>query len=223
MAGRGDPVTPAPGPRRQAGGDAAPLDGVADVVAALRRGAVVGVPTDTVYGLAVDPSVPGSTDALFVVKRRPEGLDLPVLVATMEQFEALLGPGPGSTLARRLARALWPGACTIVVTRRPGLDWALGAGVQTIGVRCPAHDVVRHLCADVGPLATTSANLHGEPPCTEAAAVAGLFEGQIAAVLDGGRCDGAPSTVVDVTSGEPTCLRQGALAWADVTAAADAG
>jgi tRNA threonylcarbamoyl adenosine modification protein (Sua5/YciO/YrdC/YwlC family) len=193
------------------------------VVAALRAGAVVGIPTHTVYGLAVDPSVPGSTDALFALKRRPEGLDLPVLVGTMEQFEDLMGPGPGSVVARRIARALWPGACTVVVTRRAGLDWALGARAGTIGLRCPAHDLARRLCTEVGPLATTSANLHGEPPCTEAAALLRLFDGELGAVLDGGPCDGAPSTVVDATTATPTCLRQGALAWTEVVAAAGAG
>jgi len=191
-----------------------------DVMDALRSGSVVALPTDTVYGLAVDPTVPGATARLFAVKSRPEEVDLPVLVGTLEQFEALVAPGAAAAAARRLARVLWPGALTIVVPRRPGLDWALGAHGDTVGVRCPGHAVVRRLCAEVGPLATTSANLHGAPPCTTAGAVARLFGDRVAAVVDGGECDRPPSTVVDVVDGTPRCLRQGGVPWSAVTAAA---
>jgi tRNA threonylcarbamoyl adenosine modification protein (Sua5/YciO/YrdC/YwlC family) len=192
-----------------------------DALAALRRGAVVAVPTDTVYGLAVDPTHPGATDALFSIKGRPAGSDLPVLVASIEDADRLAGPAGLGPTSRHLAEVFWPGALTIVVARRSGLGWALGEHVTTIGLRCPDHVLARRLCADIGPLATTSANLHGLPPCTDAAAVHAVFADRIAAIVDGGRCDGAPSTVVDVTGEVPRCLRVGAIAWTEVVGAAD--
>ena len=185
-------------------------------VAALRSGTVVAIPTDTVYGLAVDPTMPGGTDTLFALKDRPRSLELPVLVASVEQAEALAGPAGLSPLARHLADVFWPGALTIVVPRRPGLSWALGGSAGTIGLRVPDHAVARALCGEVGALATTSANVHGEPPCTEADAVMRSF-GPTVVVVDGGRCDGAPSTVVSALD-DVRCLREGAVAWDDVLA-----
>jgi L-threonylcarbamoyladenylate synthase len=190
--------------------------------AALRAGAVVALPTDTVYGLAVDPSVAGSTGVLFALKARPETVDLPVLIATIEQAESLAGPTGLSSVALRLAHAFWPGPLTMVVPRRPGLDWVLGAHAQTIGLRVPDHAVARALCHEVGPLATTSANRHGEAPCADAECVRRAF-GPGVVVVDGGRCAGAPSTVVSVVDDVPRCIREGALTWADVIAAAGEG
>jgi len=204
-----DPTNPGPG-------------GFEDAAAALRAGAVVAIPTDTVYGLAVDPTRPGATDALFALKARPASLDLPVLVGSVDQADALAGPGGLSPTARRLAQAFWPGALTVVVPRRSGLDWALGAGVGTIGLRLPDHRVARALCNGVGALATTSANLHGEAPCTDAASVARVFGSRVV-VVDGGRCAGATSTVVSVLDDTPRCLREGAVPWADVAAVLGVG
>lgn len=197
----------------------APRSGAPDVLAAaadaLRHGRIVGIPTDTVYGLAADPTRPGATAALFAAKGRPAQLELPVLVADLAQAEALAGPEGMAPVARRLAGAFWPGALTLVVTRRRGLDWELGGDGATIGLRCPAHDLVRSLCSEVGPLATTSANRHGEPPLTTARALVAEF-GPDMAVVDGGRCDSLPSTVVDLTAATPRCLRQGAVPFLDV-------
>ena len=191
---------------------------LAQAVATLRAGGVVAIPTDTVYGLAVDPSVPGATDDLFAFKSRPQALDLPVLVGTIEQAEALAGPAGLPPVARCLAGVFWPGALTIVVPRRRGLDWVLGAHAGTIGLRVPDHPVARALCDEVGALATTSANVHGEEPCTDANAVRRAF-GPGVVVVDDGVCTGSPSTVVDVVDGTPRCLREGAVPWAEVVAA----
>ncbi len=198
------------------------MRGFDDAVAALRAGAVVAIPTDTVYGLAVDPTRPGATDALFGLKDRPESLDLPVLVGSFDQADALAGTAGLSPAARRLAHTFWPGALTVVVPRRAGLDWALGASVHTIGLRLPDHATARALCDEVGALATTSANLHGEAPCTEAVAVERLFGSRVV-VIDGGRCAGEPSTVVSVLEDTPRCLREGAVPWADVAAVLGVG
>jgi L-threonylcarbamoyladenylate synthase len=183
-------------------------------LAALRRGEVVAIPTDTVYGLAVDPDRAGSTGVLFALKARPPSLDLPVLVANEEQA-GRLSEGGLPAPARRLAAAFWPGGLTIVVRRRAQLAWEIGPHADTIGLRVPDHVVARALCREVGPLATSSANLHGEEPCVDAASVAAVFGDRIV-VVDGGRCDGVPSTVVAVVDDAPRCLREGAVPWADV-------
>jgi L-threonylcarbamoyladenylate synthase len=188
------------------------------IAAALRRGSVCAIPTDTVYGLAADPGRPGATEALFVLKGRPPGLALPVLVASAAQAEQLAGPAGLSPAARALADRFWPGALTIVVRRRPHLDWDLGGDPATIGLRCPGHPLARRLCRRVGPLATTSANRHGQAPLVSAEEVRAEF-GDSVAVLDGGRCDGAPSTVVDVCDGPPRLLRQGGVPWDEVLGA----
>jgi tRNA threonylcarbamoyl adenosine modification protein (Sua5/YciO/YrdC/YwlC family) len=183
---------------------------------ALRGGAVVAIPTDTVYGLAVDPTRPGATERLFALKARPDSAALPVLVADAAQAAELAGDG-WSPPARALAARFWPGALTIVCRRRPDLDWELGGDASTVGLRAPAAELARRLCAAVGPLATTSANRHGRPPLETAAAVSGEF-GPSLVVVDGGHCGGVPSTVVDVTVDPVRCLRAGGVDMAEVLA-----
>jgi L-threonylcarbamoyladenylate synthase len=194
--------------------DAAGLDAA---VGALAAGHVVVIPTDTVYGLAVDATVVGATDRLFAVKGRPRRLPLAVLVGDTEQAWSIIDPGwgEGSEWARRLAGRYWPGALTLVVPRAP--DWGadLGEDGGTVGVRCPDHGWVRALCRQAGPLATTSANLHGGTTPANAAEVAALLGSALAVVVDGGPCSGLASTVVDATVEPPAVLRRGALdlAW----------
>jgi L-threonylcarbamoyladenylate synthase len=194
-----------------------PLDaaGLARATAALGGGAVIAIPTDTVYGLAALPTLPEATERIFAAKHRPLDLVLPVLVADAAQA---LDLGQGlSPAAERLMARHWPGPLTVVLERAPAAaDLALGGGSQTIGLRCPDHDGVRELCALVGPLATTSANRHGEPPITDARTVADTFGAELALVLDGGECAGLPSTVVDCTQDPPRLLREGRLAWSDL-------
>lgn len=180
---------------------------------ALRRGEVVGIPTDTVYGLAVIPSLPGAVDGLFIAKGRPASVPVAVLVSDADAAQAL----SEATLPGALIDRHWPGPLTLVVRRRADVDWELGGDPTTIGVRCPDHTLVRELSASVGPLATTSANLHGRPSPTSASGVADEMLGApVALVLDGGECAGAPSTVVDVTAESPVVLREGALRERDL-------
>ncbi len=181
-------------------------------VAALEAGLVVVIPTDTVYGLAVDPRRPGATGRLFAIKERPTDAALPVLAADAVAAFALTDEV--SAQAARLASRFWPGGLTLVVPRRPGLALDLGgADDTTIGVRVPDHDLVRELTRRVGPLAATSANLHGRPtPATAEEVVAQLGAADVAVVIDGGRCAGAPSTVVACTGHDAVVLREGRIA-----------
>ncbi len=199
-------------------GDPLPEAAIAAAGRAIGQGDIVGLPTDTVYGLAADPFRTGAADRLFRIKGRPRSVELPVLVADEGQALGLVTSVPA--VGRRLMAAFWPGALTLVLPRRPELEADLGDDDATIGVRCPDHPVPQALCARVGPLATTSANRHGMEPATTAAAVAAL-DG-VAVVLDAGPCAGAPSTVVDCTGVEPKLLREGRIPWADVQAVAAA-
>jgi tRNA threonylcarbamoyl adenosine modification protein (Sua5/YciO/YrdC/YwlC family) len=184
-------------------------------VGALLAGGAVVLPTDTVYGVATATAVPGSTASLFRLKQRPTDVALPVLCADEASARSLAGallPAAEALMAR-----CWPGPLTIVVPRRPGLGLDLGGPDDaTIGLRVPAAGVVRAIAGRVGPLACSSANRHGQPtPATAPEAAAALGDG-IAAVVDGGPCDGAPSTVVGWEGEELRILRHGALGADDI-------
>jgi L-threonylcarbamoyladenylate synthase len=194
-------------------------DGFDAAVEALGRGSVVALPTDTVYGLAVVPSIPGAVDRLFALKERPQDVALPVLVSTWDDVGAVAGRL--DTAAHRLAVRYWPGPLTVVVPRADGFSVDLGGpqARKTVGVRWPDHPVVQRLGRRLGPLAVTSANLHGSRPASTASEVVAAFSGAdgLAVVLDGGRCDGLPSTVVECRGPAVRCLREGAVPWDEMT------
>jgi L-threonylcarbamoyladenylate synthase len=174
--------------------------------AALRVGEAIVVPTDTVYGLA---ALPSSMEPLYALKGRPESLPIAVLVDSLDQAASVVAM---SGVAARLARAFWPGPLTIV---RPRLD-----ATGTLAVRCPDHVFIHLLARRVGPLAVTSANRHGEATPTEARDAAASLTGDVALVIDGGPCQGVPSTVVDATGAQLTIIRAGPITDEQVRAAA---
>lgn len=194
----------------------APLVGVADpsaldqAVAVLGSGGTVVLPTDTVYGLAALPSVDGATQALFDLKGRSGDHPLAVLVADLDQALDLVSfdePSVGRWMAE-----LWPGPLTIVLRRSAvASGLALGGGPTTIGIRCPDHSFVRELAAEVGPVATTSANRTGEPTPIDAGAAAASLVGAVDLVVDGGPAGTLASTVVDASGDEWSILREGAI------------
>ncbi len=193
---------------------------------ALAGGAVVAVPTDTVYGLAVDPMQPDAVDLLFRLKGRPPDVPLAILAAGREQVDMVAGRMGAA--AEALAERFWPGPLTLVVPRRSSFTADLGGSTsarQTVGVRRPDHPVVVALCRMLGPLAVTSANLHGRPPATTAEAVGAAWAGadQPAVILDGGTCDGVPSSVVECSGVAMVCLREGGLPWSTITGAPTTG
>lgn len=202
-------------------GAASDPDAVDQAVALLRAGEVVAIPTDTLYGVAVDPFRAGAVDRLFMVKDRPRGVALAVLIGSPDDLDDLV-EGPVDPVARHWISRFWPGGLTIVVPRRRQLRDAevldLGGDPDTIGVRCPDHRLVRELCRRVGPLATTSANRHGEPTPPDAEGVAAALGAGVGLVLDGGICRGEPSTVVAVDdAGEPQVLREGRIPVSELT------
>jgi len=186
---------------------------------ALASGLAVALPTDTVYVLAVDPFVPGASDRLFELVERPREQDLPVLVASVWQALNLATSVPDA--ARRVMDRCWPGPLTVVLPRDPEVAADLGDDDLTIGVRMPDHPVPLLLCRDVGPLAVATLGAQGDPDVETAEEVAEEFEDEdVSVVLDGGRCHGLPSTVVDATGEDLHLIREGRLPWATVLEAA---
>lgn len=182
----------------------------------LGRGGLVVLPTDTVYGLAARPDVPGATDMVFRAKHRHRGLTLPVLVASARDVDrvAVLNAG-----ARKLADRFWPGPLTVVLRRtQRSLAWELGGREGgTVGVRVPDHEVARALLAMTGPLAVTSANPSGEPTPQACDDVRAALGDAVAVYLCAGSSSGdTPSTVVDLTAPDPRILREGAVPARDV-------
>lgn len=178
--------------------------------AALEAGEPVVLATDTVYGVAALPSVAGATARLYALKDRRPDVPLAVLVGDPADLDALAaGPDPRRAA---LVAAHWPGPLTVVARRAGALvGWDLGGDPTTVGVRCPDHPVVRAVARRVGPIATTSANRHGQPTPVTAAEAAASLTAEVAVVADGGTLAGRASTVVDTTTEPWRVLREGEL------------
>ena len=176
-------------------------------------GYVVAIPTDTLYGLAVNPFNVAAVARLFEVKGRPAGRALPLIAADQDQITALLGPL--SPDCERLAEQFWPGPLTMLMPAPRALAPEVTAGSGKVGVRVPAHDVARAICRAAGmPLTATSANVSGQPETTDPDEVERTLGDVIDLLIDTGRTPGhRPSTIVDVSQAPPRLLRAGAIPW----------
>lgn len=185
-------------------------EGLSSAVAALRRGELVVVPTDTVYGVAADAFTPSAVSALLAAKARGRDLPVPVLVGSLRMLEGVVDVL--SPQARELIDACWPGALTIVVRHSPALAWDLGETRGTVAVRMPLHPVALELLAQTGPLAVSSANRSGLPPAVTLDQAFGQLGEAVTVYLDAGPCrEPVPSTIVDLTGDPPRLLRAGAI------------
>jgi L-threonylcarbamoyladenylate synthase len=186
----------------------------------LEAGRIVGIPTETVYGLAVLPD-PVALALLVEAKRRSADKGIALLADSIAQVRRLATLTP---VAEVQAKAFWPGALTLVLPQRADhpLPDLLTGGRPTIGVRLPNHPVPRALARILGPLAVSSANISGQPDSTTAQQVVASVGDEVALVLDDGPVrGGVPSTVVACPAdGEIQILRAGAITEADVRAAA---
>lgn len=180
-------------------------------------GGLVAFPTDTFYGLGVDPFNEAALERLFAVKGRSAGAPVPLLLADAGGIAAVArGPVPPGAL--RLAEAFWPGALTLVVLKASRLPDAVSAGRDTVGVRVPDHPAPRAIARAAGrPVTGTSANRSGHPPLKRAEEVAAEL-GDAVDLIVPGECGGhaTPSTVVDFTRGRPTVVREGAVPLAEI-------
>jgi L-threonylcarbamoyladenylate synthase len=190
--------------------------GRAEAIYVLRRGGLVGIPTDTVYGIGVALDAPNGIERLFAAKGRPPDKAIVLLVSDIGQAERA---GRFGQAARALASAAWPGALTLVVPRRPEvrLPELLTGGQLTIGLRLPGHGTARALARALGPLPVTSANLAGQPDLTNAPGVQIELGEALDLILDGGPAPGGmPSTVVRCDGWETEVLRVGAISPARI-------
>ncbi|MBB4659716.1 L-threonylcarbamoyladenylate synthase [Parvularcula dongshanensis] len=192
-------------------------EGIERAARRLATGGLVGVPTETVYGLAADASDGEAVASVFTAKGRPRFNPLIVHVADPAAAEALVDTSPE---ARRVMSAFWPGPLTLVLPTKAAAPIAslASAGLPSLAIRCPAHEVARALLARFGrPFVAPSANPSGGVSPTTARHVAeGLPD---VPVLDGGPCEvGVESTIVGLAGKRPTLLRPGSVLAADVEA-----
>jgi len=185
--------------------------GLEQAADAVRRGELVVLPTDTVYGLGTDAFSPDAVASLLAAKGRGRDLPVPVLVGSPRTLDGIATGLSGT--ARALVEAFWPGGLTIVATVAPSLQWDLGDTGGTVAVRMPLHPVAIDLLQKTGPMAVSSANISGQPPATTLDEAVDQLGEAVSVYLDGGPSgDPVPSTIVDVTGDVPRLLRAGALA-----------
>lgn len=191
-------------------------DVVARIADVIKRGGIVAIPTDTLYGLAVDPRDSCAVARLFELKGRAAAATLPIVAADATQVRERAGRL--SPIAERLAARFWPGPLALVVDAHRDLVAGVRAPDASVAVRVPAHEVPRAIARALhAPLTATSANRSGEPPAADAPAVLRAFGADLDAIVDAGPAPGgAPSTIVDARGDEPHLVRQGAVAWAAV-------
>jgi L-threonylcarbamoyladenylate synthase len=191
--------------------------GVDAAVAALRRGDLVVLPTDTVYGVAADAFTPAAVQRLLAAKGRGRDMPVPVLVGAWRTLDGLASSV--SPTARSLVEAFWPGPLTLIVPAAASLAWDLGETRGTVAVRMPLDPVALAVLEQTGPLAVSSANRTGSPPPAEAAQARSQLGTSVAVYLDGGPTgDPVPSTIVDLTGDRPRVVRAGALPTDQVSA-----
>lgn len=177
----------------------------------IRRGELVGIPTETVYGLGANGLDEVAVDRIYEAKGRPKDNPFILHIAEPKEMEAICHSIPESAWA--LAHRYWPGPLTMVLPVKDCVPKRTVAGLNTVGVRCPAHKATRTLIRLSGvPIAAPSANISGKPSTTTAEHVLHDMDGRIAAIIDGGPCAvGVESTIIDLTSDVPRLLRPGGI------------
>ncbi|WP_294180341.1 L-threonylcarbamoyladenylate synthase [uncultured Schumannella sp.] len=195
--------------------------------AALGRGELVVIPTDTVYGVAADAFSPDAVEALLEAKGRDRTSPPPVLVPGIPTLDALAEVVP--TEVRRLVEEFWPGGLTVILRARASLDWDLGETRGTVALRQPSDPIALELLSETGPLAVSSANLTGEPAATTAEEAERMLGERVAVYLDAGPVGSAypsadprsGSTIVDATAlehpeGKLRIVRHGVIPDAEI-------
>lgn len=184
--------------------------GIAEAVSAVRRGELIVMPTDTVYGIAADAFVGPAVAALLEAKGRGRDVPPPVLVGSVRAATALVEDL--GTYGQDLIDEFWPGALTLVCRANPNLMWDLGETKGAVAIRMPMHELAVELLKETGPMAVSSANLAGRPPARDAAEAEKTLGDAVSVYLDAGVSGHAdPSTIVDLTGSVPRLLRAGAV------------
>ena len=180
----------------------------------LRRGGLVAIPTETVYGLAANALDGEAVKRIYQAKGRPSDNPLIVHISDFSQLAPLVREVPEA--AKRLAAVFWPGPLTIILPKSDLVPTTTSGGLDTVAVRCPSHPTARAVIDAAGvPLAAPSANLSGKPSPTTFRHVQEDLTGRVDALLDGGDCAvGVESTVLTLAQGTPRILRPGGITLA---------
>lgn len=190
-------------------------EGVAAAVEAVRRGELVVLPTDTVYGVGADAFAPDAVAAILAAKGRGREMPPPVLVPSAATVDGLATGVPA--YARDLIKAFWPGPLTLVLYAQSSLMWDLGDTNGTVALRMPQDDTALKLLGEVGPMAVTSANVSGQPPATTILDAAAQLGSAVSVYLDAGpAAGGLASTILDCTGEAPVILRAGAVSVSQI-------
>ena len=192
------------------------LDTAADI---LRRGGLLGIPTETVYGLGANGLDPVAVEHIFEAKGRPQDNPLILHIPSAQWLPRYCEDIPSA--AYLLAEQFWPGPLTMILRRRDLVPDVVTAGLDTVGMRCPAHPLCREIIHRAGvPVAAPSGNTSGRPSPTTAAAMLEDMDGKIDGIVDGGPCAvGVESTIVDLTVTPPRLLRPGGVTLEQLRAA----
>ena len=184
----------------------------------LRAGGLVGIPTETVYGLAANAFDGAAVAKIFAAKGRPMDNPLIVHISAIDQIQTLVAKFPPR--AQQLAAAYWPGPLTIILPKSDRIPDEVSAGLPTVAVRFPQHPVARAIIDAAGvPLAAPSGNRSGKPSPTCAAHMRADMDGRIDAIVDGGDCGvGVESTVITLAGARPRLLRPGGITLAQLRA-----
>ena len=177
----------------------------------LRRGGLLGIPTETVYGLGANGLDGEAVGRIFAAKGRPQDNPLILHIPSADWLERYCEDIPPSAYA--LAERFWPGPLTMILRHKPIVPDAVTAGLDTVGMRCPAHPVCRAIIAAAGvPVAAPSGNTSGRPSPTNMADMLEDMDGKIDGIVDGGPCAvGVESTIIDLTCVPPRLLRPGGI------------
>ena len=183
----------------------------AQAAAILREGGLVGIPTETVYGLGANGLDPQAVARIFAAKGRPQDNPLILHIPEASWLDRYCQSIPERAWA--LAEAFWPGPLTLILPRKPEVPDAVTAGLDTVGMRCPAHPLCRAIIRLAGvPVAAPSGNTSGRPSPTTAQHMLEDMDGKIDAIVDGGPCTvGVESTILDLTETTPRLLRPGGI------------
>ena len=181
-----------------------------EAVECLKSGGIVAVPTDTVYGLGADPFNANAVQRLYMLKGRPDGKPIPLVLSSVDDVHRVAQNLPDYFF--HLTDRFWPGGLTIIVEAKDLLP-ILTAGGNTVGVRIPNNPLLLKILQTFGgPAAITSANLSGEPPATSAQGIGEELASRIDMIVDGGKTPGPiPSTVYDISVSPPLIRRHGVI------------
>lgn len=196
--------------------DAKRTRGIGSAVRAIKRGDLIVLPTDTVYGVGADAFSHTGVEKLLEAKGRGRDMPTPVLVASPS---TLTGIAVTTREIDALVEEFWPGGLTLICAEQPSLQWDLGDTQGTVAVRMPKDDAALEVLEKTGPLAVSSANVTGQPPARTARDARDQLGDSVAAYLEGGpNDDDVPSTIVDCTVGPPRVVREGAISLDELQA-----